>query len=252
MELLDGTGLLDSPKTATCELEVSLIMRQAFLAVEHLHSNGIVHRDLKPENFIKVGQSLNSRVVLVDFGFAKSADLFEQLETRAGTPSYIAPEVIEGEYDHRCDYWSLGVMMHQLLVGELPFIGESTPEVLKSIIEDQLDLTGEKWTAISEDAKDLLRKLLEKNPFKRISAKGALKHAWIKKARNPALIQELEAQKRKEKEDSLSNQKMESVSPTASTKTEVVGAEVEKLPLEQVSSNSSERNSTAHSSNSLQ
>lgn len=180
MELLKGNELVDySRKTCYSEIEVSQFMRQAFLAVEYLHSRNVVHRDLKPTNFFKVTDGPNTRVVLLDFGFAKVADPYEVLETRTGTPYYIAPEVIDREYDHRSDFWSLGVMMYELLVRDVPFYANTTPAVLKLILNTEVNFEGDKWKNISADAKDLVRKLLEKNPFKRITADGVLKHPWI-------------------------------------------------------------------------
>lgn len=186
MELLTGGELLgntDAPVSLS-ELEVAHIMKQAFSAVAYLHSKGIVHRDIKTENFLYRSQTPGAPVVLIDFGFSKMAAKYQVLTTRIGTPFYVSPEVIDGKYDHRCDDWSLGVMMHKLLVGEYPFYDDTTAMVLKKISLLKLRFKGDKWTKISPNAKNLLEKLLEKDPSKRISSAEALKHPWFRMTEN--------------------------------------------------------------------
>eukprot|EP00331_Platyophrya_macrostoma_P029438 CAMPEP_0176445326 /NCGR_PEP_ID=MMETSP0127-20121128/23629_1 /TAXON_ID=938130 /ORGANISM="Platyophrya macrostoma, Strain WH" /LENGTH=262 /DNA_ID=CAMNT_0017831079 /DNA_START=18 /DNA_END=803 /DNA_ORIENTATION=- len=150
MELLTGPELVDYNDTrrALPELEVADIMVKALSAINCLHSNGIVHRDIKPQNFHYVTKDDDAEIKLVDFGFAKLAQKDETLHTKKGTPFYIAPEVIKGSYDHRCDYWSLGIMMHELLVGKFPFGGDTTPVVLRKILKSKLKLEGNEWMTI--------------------------------------------------------------------------------------------------------
>jgi calcium-dependent protein kinase len=94
-------------------------MKKLFRAVNHCHANGVVHRDIKPENIM---YGADNEIKLIDFGLSKkSKDKFNQLQTIAGTPYYMAPEVLEGEYNFKCDIWSLGVLMYVLLSGYLPF-----------------------------------------------------------------------------------------------------------------------------------
>eukprot|EP00331_Platyophrya_macrostoma_P013432 CAMPEP_0176433598 /NCGR_PEP_ID=MMETSP0127-20121128/16129_1 /TAXON_ID=938130 /ORGANISM="Platyophrya macrostoma, Strain WH" /LENGTH=376 /DNA_ID=CAMNT_0017816079 /DNA_START=18 /DNA_END=1145 /DNA_ORIENTATION=+ len=200
MELLTGPELVDYNDTrrALPELEVADIMVKALSAINCLHSNGIVHRDIKPQNFHYVTKDDDAEIKLVDFGFAKLAQKDETLHTKKGTPFYIAPEVIKGSYDHRCDYWSLGIMMHELLVGKFPFGGDTTPVVLRKILKSKLKLEGNEWMTISSDAKDLLERLLTKDPKHRITAAEALNHTWIKMGQNPELIEKYKQKKRKE------------------------------------------------------
>jgi len=104
------------------EEEVSLIMKNLFSALVHLHEQNIIHRDIKPEN-IMFGK--DDEVKFIDFGFAIVQRRRKAEMDVAGTPYYIAPEVLSGNYGKSCDMWSLGVCIYQLLTGEMPFDGNS-------------------------------------------------------------------------------------------------------------------------------
>jgi len=103
-------------------------------ALQHCHLNGITHRDIKPENlmFGKDGE-----VRLVDFGLAK--DTSHHMKSYAGTPYFMAPEVINGSYTHKCDIWSLGCVLYMLVVGKLPFQGSSREEVFNKITHGRFE-----------------------------------------------------------------------------------------------------------------
>ena len=92
-------------------------------AVDYCHSNGVIHRDLKPENLLlHLDDEDRSMIKLADFGLAVHVERNGTAKGPCGTPSYVAPEVIIGtSYDHRCDIWSLGVLLFYLLSGESPF-----------------------------------------------------------------------------------------------------------------------------------
>lgn len=94
-------------------------MIKLFRAINHCHSVRVVHRDIKPEN-IMYGR--DGEVKLIDFGLAKRLhDSTTNLHTKAGTPHYMAPEVLSGSYNEKCDIWALGVLMYVLVSGYLPF-----------------------------------------------------------------------------------------------------------------------------------
>jgi len=99
-----------------------------------------------------------------------------------GTAYYIAPEVLKQKYDEKCDIWSCGVILYMLLSGCPPFGGRTDEEVLKNVAKGKYSLEGEEWEGISEEAKDLIRKMLTYDPSKRISAKDALEHKWFSQA----------------------------------------------------------------------
>ena len=99
-------------------------------AINYCHTNGIVHRDLKPENFLLLTKHDESPLKVIDFGLSTTFDSKVNMKTKAGTPYYISPEVLEGKYDASCDIWSSGVILYILLSGVPPFYGDTDPEIL--------------------------------------------------------------------------------------------------------------------------
>lgn len=113
------------------ESEACKIMEKLFRAINHCHAQGIIHRDIKPEN-VMIGR--DNEIKLIDFGLSKrSKDKTSHLTTIAGTPYYMAPEVLDGDYNYKCDIWSLGVLLYVLVSGYLPFQGENRQDVFKKI-----------------------------------------------------------------------------------------------------------------------
>ena len=114
------------------EDDAARIFRQIVQALNYCHGNHVVHRDLKPENFLFVSDADNSDLKIIDFGLSKimSGGRLERMKTRAGTPYYISPEVLAGNYDVSCDMWSAGCMLYILLCGYPPFYGDNNQEIL--------------------------------------------------------------------------------------------------------------------------
>merc|ERR1712228_98905 len=154
-------------------------------ALNYLHHHGVVHRDLKLENIL-IGRDGNIKVT--DFGLAKWQSIRHRNDkndrskmlTICGTPQYVAPEVIEENgYDNKCDCWSLGVVLYVMLCGYLPFDDDTNFGTYESIKAANYSIDGREWDDISDDAKDLISKLLKKNPRKRYDAKLVKWHPWI-------------------------------------------------------------------------
>jgi len=129
---------------------------------------------LKPENFLYTTTDDNSDIKVIDFGLSKichqrQTNKLETLKTRAGTPYYISPEVLAGNYDKSCDLWSAGCILYILLCGYPPFYGDDDQEILKSVSKGKFDFQGEEWDDVSKEAKDLIKKLIAK-PEKRYTA----------------------------------------------------------------------------------
>ena len=196
MEYCSGGELMQKfiKKKHFGEAEASEIMSKAFSAVKYLHEKGIVHRDIKPENFLYASKEADAEIKLIDFGLSRYAEPNQTLSSQVGTPYYIAPEIVHGKYDCRCDNWSLGVMMYILLCGHPPFNAENTVNLAKKIICEEPDFHTGIWENISDSAKDLVVKLLIKDPRKRMTAKKALEHPWIKRSKKVQQIQHEKAE----------------------------------------------------------
>lgn len=102
------------------------------------------------------------------------------MKTRAGTPYYISPEVLAGNYDKSCDLWSAGCILYILLCGYPPFFGDDDQEILRAVVKGKFDFDGEEWDDVSKEAKDLIKKLIT-TPEKRLTAEEALQHKWFTK-----------------------------------------------------------------------
>jgi calcium-dependent protein kinase len=120
MEHCSGGELFDRIVSVTkfSEKSAKNMILQMLIAVQHLHSHGIVHRDLKPENFLMADKSENSEIKLIDFGLSKRYQEGEaKMTSMVGSPNYVAPEVLAGSYDQKCDIFSLGVIFFIILTG---------------------------------------------------------------------------------------------------------------------------------------
>ena len=128
-----------------------------------------------------VSPDADADLKIIDFGLSKILDggRLQRMATRAGTPYYISPEVLAGNYDVSCDMWSAGCMMYILLCGYPPFYGDDNNEILQMVSRGEFDFDGEEWDDIDEKAKDLIRKLVTR-PERRLTAAEALQHPWMK------------------------------------------------------------------------
>ena len=154
-------------------------MKKILSAIKHLHEHHICHRDLKPENFIFQNDTADSEIKLIDFGLSKRFGTVQapdntlhqvKLQTIVGTPYYVAPEVLKGNYNNACDIWSLGIILYIFLCGYPPFEGDNNKQIFKNVLGQELKFDPEDWKDISKEAKSLIRKMLDKNPVSRITA----------------------------------------------------------------------------------
>lgn len=177
MEYLSGGSLLDYTnkhghlhELAACEIFAQLID-----CLHYLHNIAkVVHRDIKLENIV-----FDSAMIpkLIDFGFAREVqDPASILETMCGSISYMAPEILkEKKYQMGADIWSLGVVLFAIVSGRLPFSDKNQPELMKAILTKSPVFP----KRISSDLRDLLSRMLEKDPSKRITIAEIKTHPWL-------------------------------------------------------------------------
>ncbi|XP_064548027.1 probable serine/threonine-protein kinase MARK-C isoform X2 [Drosophila montana] len=211
-EKINGGPLLTRIQEHICfsEHEAAQIIKEIASGLDFLHKKGIAHRDLKPENILCVKTDSLCPIKICDFdlgsGIKFTTDISSpaatpQLMTPVGSAEFMAPEVVDlfvGEanyYDKRCDLWSLGVIAYILLCGYPPFSGNCGEDcgwnrgencrtcqelLFESIQEGRFSFPEAEWHAVSDEAKDLICRLLVKQASKRLSAEAVLNHNWIR------------------------------------------------------------------------
>ncbi|KAK7290472.1 hypothetical protein RIF29_04920 [Crotalaria pallida] len=181
MELCAGGELFDRiiQRGHYTERQAADLIRTIVGVVEACHSLGVMHRDLKPENFLFVNKQEDSPLKTIDFGlsvFFKPGEIFSDV---VGSPYYVAPEVLRKRYGPEADVWSAGVILYILLSGVPPFWAESEQGIFEQVLRGDLDFDSDPWPQISESAKDLVRKMLVRDPRRRMTAHQVLCHPWI-------------------------------------------------------------------------
>mmetsp|Transcript_2897 Transcript_2897/g.8124 ORF Transcript_2897/g.8124 Transcript_2897/m.8124 type:complete len:1038 (+) Transcript_2897:205-3318(+) len=187
-ELCLGGELFDrldeQPDYHYTEAECARLIKQMLCAVRYLHSRGIIHRDLKLENFLFSSTSADSELKMIDFGLSKHFRFGEVHHEAVGTPYTVAPEVIRGNYDERCDIWAIGVISFLLLSGDPPFGGCGGPEPLMTVRSNILKglyafEPADIWCLVSQGARDFIKNMLVIDPKARPTAQQAQQHPWL-------------------------------------------------------------------------
>ena len=176
-EYCQGGDLFDAVKDKELsEYQVSCIMYQIFLAVNHLHKINIMHRDLKLENILitKIEDDGLYRIKICDFGTSYLFEEGHKEKKIIGSGYYIAPEVFKKKYNFKCDIWSCGIIMYVLLTKKIPFLGDTKDELRNSIVKEKY--IAEPIKKFSLLVQELIDDLLEKNVNKRLNAEMALNY----------------------------------------------------------------------------
>eukprot|EP00744_Colponema_vietnamica_P004389 GILI01006565.1.p1 GENE.GILI01006565.1~~GILI01006565.1.p1 ORF type:complete len:359 (-),score=81.44 GILI01006565.1:68-1027(-) len=193
MELMRGSDLVDrlnslpsfEGKQKLEEARAARIIASIAEALLYCHSHGVAHRNVSPENILFAEPSMDSKVVLADFGFAVRMSASRMMRSFLGTPSYIAPEMAHTStretigYGKEIDLWGLGVIAYMLLTGAQPFIVTSLDEICRILLADQYHFPPDQWGPLSSNAKDLILQLLNKSPSARLTAEGVLNHPFV-------------------------------------------------------------------------
>ncbi|CAD7702306.1 unnamed protein product [Ostreobium quekettii] len=183
-ELLQGGMLLDAllerEEHRYTEDDARIVFSQLLEGVGYLHDRDVAHRDLKLENLLLVEKGNIKHIKIVDFGLAKRT--MNAMTTAAGTPQFVAPEVLRREvqaYDKSVDMWSAGVILYILLAGFPPFYDPNEAVMYSKIRSGQYSFADPVWQNVTKAGKDLVSKLLQVNPTQRLDVRGAKEHEWM-------------------------------------------------------------------------
>jgi len=178
-EFFDSLAKRAKEKNMYTEKECARIFKQILEAVNYLHAHGVCHRDLKPENILFSNVADDSSLKLIDFGLSKVLDGENNMKKTVGTTFYMAPEVIQGNYNEKCDLWSCGIILYIMLCGKPPFYSQDEEELKKKICSMKYNFDYPEFKKVSKDAINLIKKILV-GPEQRLTAAQILADPWIK------------------------------------------------------------------------
>lgn len=184
IELLNGSDLVNYFSKRDFNMPEPLIANiatQMLKAVEYIHSIGVIHRDLKGENILMSDSTEKAILKLTDSGLSKIVGPNEKCTEAYGTLGYAAPELyLQKPYDKAVDIWGIGVVIFTLLSkGQMPFDGSNDKDIIWKTVCEEIKFNGPEWKDVSEDGKNFIKRMLEKNPQERMTIPEAWKHKWI-------------------------------------------------------------------------
>ncbi|PSS21160.1 Calcium-dependent protein kinase [Actinidia chinensis var. chinensis] len=185
MELCEGGELFDRivARGHYTERAAAFVTRTIVEVIQMCHKHGVMHRDLKPENFLFANKKETAALKAIDFGLSVFFKPGEQFNEIVGSPYYMAPEVLKRNYGPEIDVWSAGVILYILLCGVPPFWAETEQGVAQAIINSVVDFKRDPWPKVSDNAKDLVKKMLDPDPKRRLTAQQVLDHPWLQNAK---------------------------------------------------------------------
>ena len=179
-ELFERLALNAKNHKLYTEKDAAKLMKQILEAVNYLHHHGICHRDLKPENILISSMGDNFQLKLIDFGLSKVLKTLNGLmKDKVGTVYYMAPEVLQGKYNIKCDVWSCGVILFIMLCGSPPFYAKDEKSLKEKIIKFEYDFNNPVFMKVSEDAKDIIRSIFV-DSNRRPTISELLNTPWVK------------------------------------------------------------------------
>ncbi|XP_052173295.1 calcium-dependent protein kinase 24-like [Diospyros lotus] len=184
MELCHGGELFDRivARGHYTERGAAIVTKTILQAIQVCHKHGVLHRDLKPENFLYANEHENAPLKAIDFGLSVFYHPGQRFNEIVGSPYYMAPEVLRRDYGPQVDTWSAGVILYILLCGVPPFLGETDQGTAEAIIRGKINFHRDPWPRVSEDAKELVKAMLDPNPYSRMTVEEAMEHRWIHNA----------------------------------------------------------------------
>ncbi|KAJ0610885.1 putative protein kinase CAMK-CDPK family [Helianthus annuus] len=182
MELCKGGELLDrilARGGKYSEEDAKAVMVQVLRITAYCHLQGVVHRDLKPENFLFTSKDEPSVLKAIDFGLSDYVKPDERLNDIVGSAYYVAPEVLHRSYGTEADMWSIGVIAYILLCGSRPFWARTESGIFRAVLKADPSFDEAPWPSLSTEAVDFVKRLLNKDYRKRLTASQALSHPWL-------------------------------------------------------------------------
>nr|VDD14309.1 unnamed protein product [Brassica oleracea] len=184
MEICEGGELFDRivSRGHYTERAAASVAKTILEVVKVCHEHGVIHRDLKPENFLFSNETETAQLKAIDFGlsiFFKPGQRFNEI---VGSPYYMAPEVLRRNYGPEVDVWSAGVILYILLCGVPPFWAETEEGIAHAIVRGNIDFERDPWPKVSTEAKELVKDMLDANPYSRLTVQEVLEHPWIQNA----------------------------------------------------------------------
>ena len=181
LELCEGGQLFDEvcAQGYISERSAAKFFRKMVEVVQHCHTLGIAHRDIKPENFLLSKSGPDGVLKAADFGLSQFFRPGKPFKSLVGSAHFVAPEVLHRDYGPQADVWSLGVCLYIMLTGLTPFWGDTEEDIFRMVLHAEIDFDSSPWPRISRPAKDIVRRMLQRDPTRRPTAAQLLHHAWL-------------------------------------------------------------------------
>lgn len=180
-EYLSGGQLFErfSKSPVVNEKIAAKYMFDVIIALNFCHKNGLTNKDIKPENLLFEFDAPDAHLKLVDYGFSLLKNFSTGAKGPVGSVVYMPPEKFKGEVSEKSDVWSVGVILFIILSGRVPFQGKTDAETMQKILNKPLSMNSKSWETVSEEAKDLVSKMLSKDPESRPTAEEIIMDPWF-------------------------------------------------------------------------